>query len=148
MPPLRARGEDILKLTEFFLTRFNARQKQSIKGFSDAALGLLQQYSFPGNIRELQNAVERAATFCDTVLIEAHHLPQRIREQTGAPLLPANTAVIPQQPNQPADADALPTLETVQRQYIHQVLAATDGNKRRAADILGITRRTLYRWIE
>ncbi len=148
VPPLRARGEDILKLTEFFLTRFNARQKQSIKGFSDAALGLLQQYSFPGNIRELQNAVERAATFCDTVLIETHHLPQRIREQTGAPLLPANTAVIPQQPNQPADADALPTLETVQRQYIHQVLAATDGNKRRAADILGITRRTLYRWIE
>ena len=148
VPPLRARGEDILKLTEFFLTRFNAGQKQSIKGFSDAALGLLQQYSFPGNIRELQNAVERAATFCDTVLIEAHHLPQRIREQTGAPLLPANTAVIPQQPNQPADADALPTLETVQRQYIHQVLAATDGNKRRAADILGITRRTLYRWIE
>lgn len=148
VPPLRARGEDILKLTEFFLTRFNARQKQSIKGFSDAALGLLQQYSFPGNIRELQNAVERAATFCDTVLIETRHLPQRIREQTGAPLLPANTAVIPQQPNQPADADALPTLETVQRQYIHQVLAATDGNKRRAADILGITRRTLYRWIE
>ncbi len=148
VPPLRARGEDILKLTEFFLTRFNARQKQSIKGFSDAALVLLQQYSFPGNIRELQNAVERAATFCDTVLIEAHHLPQRIREQTGAPLLPANTAVIPQQRNQPADADALPTLETVQRQYIHQVLAATDGNKRRAADILGITRRTLYRWIE
>lgn len=148
VPPLRARGEDILKLTEFFLTRFNTRQKQSIKGFSDAALGLLQQYSFPGNIRELQNAVERAATFCDTPLIETHHLPQRIREQTGAPLLPANTAVIPQQPNQPADADALPTLETVQRQYIHQVLAATDGNKRRAADILGITRRTLYRWIE
>lgn len=148
VPPLRARGEDILKLTEFFLTRFNARQKQSIKGFSDAALGLLQQYSFPGNIRELQNAVERAATFCDTVLIEAHHLPQRIREQTDTPLLSANTAVIPQQPNQPADADALPTLETVQRQYIHQVLAATDGNKRRAADILGITRRTLYRWIE
>lgn len=148
VPPLRARGEDILKLTEFFLTRFNARQKQSIKGFSDAALGLLQQYSFPGNIRELQNAVERAATFCDTPLIETHHLPQRIREQTGAPLLPANTAVIPQQPNQPADADALPTLETVQRQYIHQVLATTDGNKRRAADILGITRRTLYRWIE
>ncbi len=148
VPPLRARGEDILKLTEFFLTRFNARQKQSIKGFSDAALGLLQQYSFPGNIRELQNAVERAATFCDTPFIETRHLPQRIREQTDTPLLSANTAVIPQQPNQPADADALPTLETVQRQYIHQVLAATDGNKRRAADILGITRRTLYRWIE
>src|SRR5690554_6234234 len=148
VPPLRARGDDILKLTEFFLTRFNARQKQSIKGFSDAALVLLQQYSFPGNIRELQNAVERAATFCDTVLIETRHLPQRIREQTDTPLLSANTAVIPQQPNQPADADALPTLETVQRQYIHQVLATTDGNKRRAADILGITRRTLYRWIE
>ena len=148
VPPLRARGEDIQQLTEFFLTRFNARQKQSIKGFSDAALTLLQHYSFPGNVRELQNAIERAATFCDTPLIEVQHLPQRIREQAATPLPSTNHVALALLPNQPIDIDAMPSLETVQRQYIHQVLAAADGNKRHAADILGITRRTLYRWIE
>ncbi len=148
VPPLRARGEDIQRLTEFFLTRFNARQKQSIKGFSDAALAMLQHYSFPGNVRELENAVERSATFCDTPLIEVQHLPQRIREQTETPVQPASETALPVLPNQPIDVEAMPRLETVQRQYIHQVLAAADGNKRRAADILGITRRTLYRWIE
>ncbi len=148
VPPLRARGEDIQRLAEFFLTRFNARQKHSIKGFNDTALTMLQQYSFPGNVRELENAVERAATFCETTLIDAQHLPQRIREHSDRPELPVSTASVPMAPSQPIDADALPSLETVQRQYIHQVLAATEGNKRRAADILGITRRTLYRWIE
>lgn len=148
VPPLRARGDDILQLTKFFLTRFNARQKQSIKGFSDAALTMLQHYSFPGNVRELQNAVERAATFCDTVLIEVQHLPQRIREHTDTAALPSSNTTLSILPSPTIDIEALPSLETVQRQYIHQVLAAADGNKRRAADILGITRRTLYRWIE
>ena len=150
VPPLRARGEDIQRLAEFFLTRFNARQKQSIKGFNDAALTMLQQYSFPGNVRELENAVERAATFCETTLIDGQHLPQRIREhsKSESAALPVSIASTPITSSQPINAEALPSLETVQRQYIHQVLAATEGNKRRAADILGITRRTLYRWIE
>lgn len=148
VPPLRTRGEDIQQLTEFFLTRFNARQKQNIKGFSDAALTMLQHYSFPGNVRELQNAVERAATFCDTSLIEIQHLPQRIREHTDTAALPSSNATLSILPSPTVDIEALPSLETLQRQYIHQVLAAADGNKRRAADILGITRRTLYRWIE
>ena len=110
----------------------------------------LQQYSFPGNVRELENAVERAATFCETTLIDGQHLPQRIREysESERAALPASIASAPITPSQPINAEALPSLETVQRQYIHQVLAATEGNKRRAADILGITRRTLYRWIE
>ncbi|WP_205341432.1 sigma-54-dependent transcriptional regulator [Denitrificimonas caeni] len=148
VPPLRTRGEDIQQLTEFFLTRFNAQQKQNIKGFSDAALTMLQHYSFPGNVRELQNAVERAATFCDTSLIEIQHLPQRIREHTDTAALPSSNATLSILPSPTVDIEALPSLETLQRQYIHQVLAAADGNKRRAADILGITRRTLYRWIE
>ena len=147
VPPLRARGEDVQHLAEFFLTRFNTRQQAQIKGFSDEALAILQSYPFPGNVRELQNAVERAATFCDSPLIEPQHLPQRLREQP-AERQPADrlhaAPVIPQQ----GEPDGMPPLETVQRSYIRQVLHATGGNKRRAAEILGITRRTLYRWLE
>ncbi|MFN3580756.1 MAG: sigma-54-dependent transcriptional regulator [Pseudomonas sp.] len=147
IPPLRDRGEDVQLLAEFFLTRFNARQQRSIKGFSDDALRALLSYGFPGNVRELQNAVERAATFCDSPLIEVRHLPQRILDQPAAPqplTLAGNTAP----PGASADPESLPSLESVQRLYINQVLEATQGNKRKAADILGITRRTLYRWID
>ena len=146
VPPLRERADDIHALADFFLARFNARQQRHIKGFADDARLALQRHTFPGNVRELQNAVERAATFCTADLIELSNLPDRLQQaeqhnpgSPGVPLLDGLTG---------AALEQLPSLETVQRQYIHQVLSATGGNKRRAADILGITRRTLYRWIE
>ncbi|GGE31255.1 sigma-54-dependent Fis family transcriptional regulator [Halopseudomonas oceani] len=146
VPPLRERAEDIHALADFFLARFNARQQRQIKGFSDDARAALQRHPFPGNVRELQNAVERAATFCTGNLIELVNLPERLQQNEAD--LPGAPAV-PMLDNLTGEAlDQLPSLETVQRQYIHQVLSATGGNKRRAADILGITRRTLYRWIE
>lgn len=166
IPPLRARGEDIQRLMGFFLSRFNAKQQRNIKGFTDEAQALLQHYDFPGNVRELQNAVERAATFCDSAFIDVQHLPQRIVQQpSSAPSLQLtadfmarvqaseiNNELTNDEPatekNALEEAENMPTLEAVQRQYIHQVLAATGNNKRRAADILGITRRTLYRWID
>ncbi|RHW19732.1 sigma-54-dependent transcriptional regulator [Pseudomonas jilinensis] len=148
VPPLRARGDDIQRLAELFLTRFNTRRQRRIRGFTDEALALLLSYNYPGNVRELENAVERAATFCSGPYIDAADLPQRIRDnsaeqetssssQGSAFNLPLNQ-----------DPSGLPDLESVQRQYIHQVLKATGGNKRKAAEILGITRRTLYRWLE
>ncbi|WP_150305757.1 sigma-54-dependent transcriptional regulator [Pseudomonas saliphila] len=149
IPPLRARGDDIQQLAEYFLARFNARQQRNIQGFSDESLSILTRYTFPGNVRELQNAVERAATFCDSPLIEPRHLPQRIREQPQQSPQSAASAELAAMPMPSSEnAEGLPDLETVQRQYIHQVLNATQGNKRKAADILGITRRTLYRWLE
>lgn len=149
VPPLRARGDDVLRLAQFFLARLNARQQTRIKGFSDEALGVLQAYPFPGNVRELQNAVERAATFCDSSLIEPRHLPQRICEQLTDPDMPISPVLEgPITLPRTGDPEGMPSLETVQRHYIHQVLHATGGNKRRAAEILGITRRTLYRWLE
>jgi len=147
VPPLRERADDIRYLADFFLARFNARQQRQLKGFSDAALQALLHYPFPGNVRELQNAVERAATFSEGAFIELQNLPERMQsassENANSPLSDplsslTGTPVLEQ----------LPSLENVQRRYIHQVLEAAGGNKRKAADILGITRRTLYRWIE
>ncbi len=146
IPPLRSRRDDIRPLAEFFLTRFNARQGRSVKGFSDDTLALLASYGFPGNVRELQNAVERAATFCDTPLIEPRHLPERMLGAAAAE--PSTNEVAVGEQSDLAAAESLPDLETVQRKHIHRVLTATQGNKRKAADILGITRRTLYRWLE
>ncbi|PAU89501.1 sigma-54-dependent Fis family transcriptional regulator [Pseudomonas sp. WN033] len=148
VPPLRARGDDIQRLAELFLTRFNTRRQRRIRGFTDEALALLHSYNYPGNVRELENAVERAATFCSGPYIDAADLPQRIRDNSGE----QETSSSSQCPafNLPLNQDpsGLPDLESVQRQYIHQVLKATGGNKRKAAEILGITRRTLYRWLE
>tara|TARA_R110002012_G_scaffold42365_1_gene115262 strand:- start:1157 stop:2533 length:1377 start_codon:yes stop_codon:yes gene_type:complete len=147
VPPLRERSDDIHYLADFFLARFNARQQRELKGFSDAALQALLHYAFPGNVRELQNAVERAATFSQGAFIELQNLPERMQSASSsaidAPLSDPLKAIS----SSPSLAQ-LPSLESVQRRYIHQVLDATDGNKRKAADILGITRRTLYRWIE
>lgn len=146
VPPLRERSDDIHYLADFFLARFNARQQRQIKGFSDAARQALLHYPFPGNVRELQNAVERAATFSQGSFIELADLPERMQDCSAAEAPLAATA-----PNSLAGEQTLeqfPSLEQVQRRYILQVLDAAGGNKRKAADILGITRRTLYRWIE
>ena len=147
VPPLRERSDDIHYLADFFLARFNARQQRHIKGFSDAARQALLRYPFPGNVRELQNAVERAATFAQGAFIELADLPERMQNSSVADApLAATSAGGQSDSHQPLEQ--LPSLEQVQRRYILQVLDAASGNKRKAADILGITRRTLYRWIE
>lgn len=142
-PPLKARGDDVELLAANFLQRFAVSQNKHIEGLSDAALARLRAYSFPGNVRELENAIERAATFCNDAQIAPKHLPERIRRgrsgaaDTKEDLLETLTEGEP----------VLPTLEQLQRTYITHVLAQVGGNKRRAAALLGIGRRTLYRWL-
>lgn len=146
IPPLRERGDDVLALANHFLARFAARRNVRLRGFSDAAVQRLRDYSFPGNVRELENAVERAVTFCDGDLIEPVHLPKRIADYTPGVDVPTAESV----PSFPWLSRSAPlmTMEELQRRYLDHVLEQTGGNKRRAAQILGITRRTLYRWLE
>jgi two-component system, NtrC family, response regulator AtoC len=147
-PPLRERGDDLAFLAAAFLRLHSDRLNKRIAGFADDAMAALQTYSFPGNVRELQNAVERAATFCDGAWVGARHLPPRIRDskREGADICDSDTGRSAL-PDGMFTGPVLPTLAEVEQRYIRHVLEHTHGNKRRAAALLGIGRRTLYRKI-
>lgn len=148
IPPLRARGDDLELLATHFLRRHAAGMGGRIEGIDPTALKTLHAYGFPGNVRELSNVIERAATFSRGPQIIDADLPDRLLQHR----------------NSSGDADRgrandhdgeswerltgdLPTMEAVQRRYATQVLERTQGNKQRAAAILGVTRGTLYRWL-
>ena len=142
VPPLRERGEDIDLLAAHFLHRFAAKMDKDVDGMTAEAVERIRQYPFPGNVRELENAMERAVTFCQGSEIEVDDLPTRIREHEATPPTDLNLHPLL------GEGDALPTLDHVEQAYIEYVLNQVDGNKRKAASILGIGRRTLYRRLE
>ena len=141
IPPLRERGEDVELLAMHFLKEACRRHNRGFIKLSDVTLRVLRDYPFPGNVRELSSAIERAVTFCEGDTIQPEHLPERIRKRQGAS---------PQPLAAPGSVNLSewPTLEALQQDYVSRVMAAVEGNKRRAAQILGINRRTLYRWLE
>ncbi len=141
VPPLRERDSDLELLAERLLRRFCVQTGKRIHGFSEPALNILGKYHFPGNVRELQNAVERAVTFCDGQEILPKHLPARIRENHAQSMeqIPAGS------PQGLFHDKSLPPLAEIEKRYIQHVLDRVGGNKRRAAALLGIGRRTLYR---
>ena len=141
VPPLRERGEDVELLTMHFLKEACRRHNRGFIKFSEVTLRVLRDYPFPGNVRELSSAIERAVTFCDGDTIQPEHLPERIRKRQSS-------LQAPQVDLAPANIPEWPTLEALQQDYVRKVMAAVDGNKRRAAQILGINRRTLYRWLD
>jgi DNA-binding NtrC family response regulator len=135
LPPLRARTEDILPLAEHFLARSAARSQKTMRGFSESTKKMILGHSFPGNVRELENLVERAVALAETDLIGPEDLPPAIRERKSQDRLA--TAV----------AQGL-TLDQLEREFIERVLDAEGGNKTRAALRLGLDRKTLYRKLE
>ncbi|MCG2581231.1 MAG: sigma-54 dependent transcriptional regulator [Marinobacter sp.] len=141
VPPLRERGDDVDILSMYFLKEAALRHNRGFMRLGEVASRILMDYPFPGNVRELASAIERAVTFCDGDVIQPEHLPARIRKrQADSPATPTRL-----------NADNLadwPTLETLQQNYVSEVIRAVDGNKRRAAQILGVNRRTLYRWLD
>ncbi|MCK7460319.1 sigma-54-dependent transcriptional regulator [Idiomarina aminovorans] len=134
VPPLRERGEDIERLANYFLQQLQKNSDKAVQSISSAALEQLYRYRFPGNVRELQNAIERAFTFSRDDKIAVEDLPQRILDSEHEPEV--------------EHGPEWPTLDEYQNQYIRKVLAHAERNKSKAADILGVTRRTLYRWLE
>jgi len=145
VPPLRDRSDDLDLLTAYFINNFNLRMQRNIRGITADALARLKHHSFPGNVRELSNTIERAVAFCRGREISVTDLPERVRRQ-GIKINSADRE--PVLPGLPGKKGPLPTLAEVEKDYIRLVLDRLDGNKRRAAETLGIGRRTLYRHLE
>jgi two-component system response regulator PilR (NtrC family)/two-component system response regulator HydG len=135
LPPLRDRAEDVLPLAEHFLTEAGQRSGKRIVGFTQAALKIALAYPWPGNVRELENVVERAVALAEGDQITPEDLPSQVRERRSSDVLAG------------ALARGL-TLAELEREYINRVLQAEGGNKTRAAQRLGLDRKTLYRKLE
>ncbi|XZE51762.1 sigma 54-interacting transcriptional regulator [Planctomycetaceae bacterium SH139] len=167
VPPLRERGSDVLLLAEHFLTRFRSEMGRRLDAFSQTAKQKLMAYHWPGNIRELKNAVERAVVLCPGPKIEADDLLLSNLTVPGQPShsQPSQSPVSSEgaQSAQPLTANSSPpastaalydddgnplTLALLERQHIERVLQHTAGNKSQAARLLGIERSTLDRKIK
>ena len=129
MPPLRRRREDIPQLAQHFLKRYTERNRKTVKGFTPQAMDLLIHYPWPGNIRELENAVERAVVLLTGNYISERELPLAI---AGTPL-----------PSGGSEEGGIQPLVEVEKEVILAALEKTGGNKTEAARQLGITRKTL-----
>ncbi len=130
VPPLRERSEDIPLLCNFFLAKFNQRYQKNVKAISPAAYHLLIRNRWAGNVRELENAVERAVLVAKTPELTPNDLPESIREEGST----TNEFAIP--PHR--------TLAEIEKMAIQQTLQRTNWNKQEAAAILGLYRPTLY----
>ncbi len=131
VPPLAERRDDIPLLSQHFLRKFAGAQEKPVDKISREVMDVLMNYEFPGNVRELENIIERAVTLCTGSTIELRHL---------APDLQQRQFQVRRRQRQ----DFL-TLEDNEREYIDWVLEQVEGNKTRAAEILGIDRVSLWR---
>jgi two-component system response regulator HydG len=148
LPPLRERSEDILPLARYFAERAALSQSTQCISFSRDAVRLLENYDWPGNIRELENAVVRAVALCDQA-VQPEDLPERVRDFAHARAEEATDQITQARPAAWPEAveDAL-SLAEVEARHILRVLAHTGGNKQAAARVLGIDRTTLQRKLE
>jgi len=137
LPPLRARGGDILTLAAAFVARHALRAHRSGLRLSHDAAERLLAYDWPGNVRELENCVERAVALSRGDDIGVDDLPERIRRGLGDQVLIRANA-----------PDELVSLDEMERRYILRVMRAVEGNKKLAAQVLGLDRSTLYRKLD
>ncbi|MEO7095329.1 MAG: sigma-54 dependent transcriptional regulator, partial [Polyangiales bacterium] len=137
LPTLRARGADIMLLADHFLGQFALSAAKEIHGIGAAATARLLAYEWPGNVRQLQSAIERAVGSSRHGELDLSDLPEEIGLPQWAPAMSDGEEVT-----------GLPTLRQVTRRYVAHVLTVTEQNKTVAARVLGIDRKTLYRWLE
>ena len=129
LPPLRSRQDDIPLLIRHFLNKYSRAFGKEVNGVSTEVLDILSRYPYPGNIRELENIIERAVALSDDAEISAQDLPSDLRELSMSSF----------------ETHIWQSLEDKEKKYIHEVLIKTNHNKSLAAEILGLPRTTLWR---
>jgi PAS domain S-box-containing protein len=131
LPPLADRREDIPLLVDHFLKRFNLRMNKRITSVSPEVMQLFMRYEFPGNIRELENALEHAFVLCSGTQVREEHIPQELLNRARAAPLQVSTGK--------------DVLKMAERQTLLQVLEKNEGNRKKTAAELGISPVTLWR---
>ena len=140
LPPLRERREDILLLTDHFIEKISRKMGKEITAISEEAKALLMRYSFPGNIRELENMLERAIALIKGTVIQAQDLPDEICGRTN-PVTMICDKIRGTKPLSQA-------VSLFEKEYIQSVLEKTKGKKGQAAEVLGISRKSLWEKIK
>ncbi len=129
LPPLKERGDDIVTLSRFFLNRYSREFSSKARGFTPSATVAMKKYHWPGNIRELENRIKKAAVLADKPLLGPEDLD--LRPENLQPILPLAAAK-----------------EEFQKRYINEVLERNNGNRTKTAKDLGVDPRTIFRHLE
>ena len=137
LPPLRARGSDVLQLARHFVEKLAAEAGKQVAGISEPAAERLLSYSWPGNVRELRNVIERAVALTRFDKLAVDDLPEKIRNYRSTQVFIGGD-----------DPEELVSFAEIERRYILHVLQSVAGNKTLAARILGLDRKTLYRKLQ
>ncbi|MCA9518466.1 MAG: sigma-54-dependent Fis family transcriptional regulator, partial [Myxococcales bacterium] len=151
LPPLRTRGDDILLLAEAFIREMSERHGVAIRGLSAEAADRLLAHDWPGNVRELRNCIERAVALARHDTLRVSDLPPAVRAAVPAGRAPKAMAAPAPEPVAPVEeaeespVSALLPMHEVERQHILRVLDAVEGSRTRAAEVLDLDRKTLYR---
>jgi DNA-binding NtrC family response regulator len=146
IPPLRERRQDIPLLVDHFVRQLVRRHDRGPVAVDPKAEALLLAFDWPGNVRQLQNVLERAVVLAAQGVIGPEHLPEEV--QTGIVTTRAEPATPTAPPSTPLDLTSVATLADVERQHVLRVLEATGGRREAAARALGISRRTLTRMLQ
>ncbi len=134
LPPLRERRDDIPFLIGFFVEKYNQKYGMKVKGVSQRAMSLLSSYEWTGNVRELENTIESIMVINNPGVIDLSHLPPEIRNfKRGAEVIPIRIGT---------------SFDEIEKEVLLETLKATHGNKRKAAQLLGINVRTIHRKLE
>jgi len=141
LPPLRERIQDLELFVAAFIDEFNRSMGRKMNGVSTEALELMRRYSWPGNIRELRNVIERAMVLCEGDEIQAAHLPAELSDAYGPSRGVLRADSPPDLP--PGGVDLEDVVDDLERHYVEQALEQTGGNQTEAAELLGISRDQL-----